>query len=104
MTFYNVDSNMSRSSHNDYWHHDGLDSGRNIDWTNRYQVTHGRIGMYDLNSEHGDVQNIIGNYVKELQSIGVDSICWDAAKHISLPSKGCTRCFKQQTGLLGRKP
>lgn len=86
---YDVDSSMSRSSHNDYWHHDDLDSGRNIDWTNRYHVTHGRIGMYDLNSENSDVQNIISNYIKELQSIGVDGIRWDAAKHIGLPSEGC---------------
>ncbi|MDE6234064.1 MAG: starch-binding protein, partial [Lachnospiraceae bacterium] len=84
-----VDANMSRNNHSDYWHHDDLDSDRNIDWTNRYQVTHGRIGMYDLNSEHSEVQNIIGNYVKELQGVGVDGIRWDAAKHISLPSESC---------------
>ena len=84
-----VDGNMSKNNHPDFWHHDDLDSGRNIDWNNRYQVTHGRIGMYDLNSEHAEVQNIIAGYISELQGAGVDGIRWDAAKHISLPSEQC---------------
>ena len=84
-----VDDNMKKSSHYDYWHHDDLDSGRNIDWTNRYHVTHGRIGMYDLNSENSAVQNIVVNYINELKSVGVDGIRWDTAKHISLPSENC---------------
>ena len=85
----NVDDNMKRSNHPDYWHTDDYDSGRNIDWKNRFQVTHGRIGMQDLNSENSSVQNIVANYVKELASVGVDGIRWDAAKHISLPSENC---------------
>ena len=76
---YDVDDSMSRKSHNDYWHHDNLDSGKNIDWTNRYHVTHGRIGMYDLNSEHQKVQENIAGYISELQGVGVDGIRWDAA-------------------------
>ena len=84
----NVDDSMKKSNHSDYWHHDNLDTN-NIDWTNRYQVTHGRIGMYDLNSENSSVQNIIAGYIRELKSVGVDGIRWDAAKHIGLPSENC---------------
>ena len=45
--------------------------------------------MRDLNSEHSYVQKVVAGYVKELESIGVDGIRWDAAKHIALPSEGC---------------
>lgn len=68
-----------------YWHNLGGVSN----WADRYQVTHGEIGMRDLNSEHSYVQQVVANYMKELQSIGVDGIRWDAAKHISLPSESC---------------
>ena len=68
-----------------YWHnHGGVGS-----WSDRYQVTHGEIGMRDLNSEHSYVQQVVAGYMRELESIGVDGIRWDAAKHISLPSEGC---------------
>ena len=68
-----------------YWHTLGGVSN----WADRYQVTHGEIGMRDLNSEHSYVQQVVANYMKELEGIGVDGIRWDAAKHISLPSEGC---------------
>jgi alpha-amylase len=67
-----------------YWHNYGTVSN----WGDRYQVTHGEIGMPDLNTEHSYVQQVVANYVKELKSIGVDGIRWDAAKHIGLPSEG----------------
>ena len=68
-----------------YWH----THGSNIDYNNRWQVTHGDIGMRDLNSEHSTVYNAVRAYVDELKSYGVDGIRWDAAKHIGLPSEGC---------------
>ena len=68
-----------------YWHNLGGVSS----WADRYQVTHGEIGMRDLNSEHNYVQQVVAKYMKELEGIGVDGIRWDAAKHISLPSEGC---------------
>ncbi len=68
-----------------YWHTYGSVSN----WSDRYQVTHGDIGMKDLNSEHSYVQQVVANYIKELKNMGVDGIRWDAAKHISLPSEGC---------------
>lgn len=68
-----------------YWH----SMGGVGNWADRYQVTHGEIGMRDLNSEHSYVQQVVAGYMKELEGIGVDGIRWDAAKHISLPSEGC---------------
>jgi len=68
-----------------YWHNLGGVSS----WADRYQVTHGEIGMRDLNSEHSYVQQVVAKYMKELEGIGVDGIRWDAAKHISLPSENC---------------
>ena len=68
-----------------FWHTVGGVSS----WADRYQVTHGEIGMRDLNSEHSYVQQVVANYMKELESVGVDGIRWDAAKHISLPSENC---------------
>ena len=72
-------------NNNEYWH----THGSNIDYNNRWQVTHGDIGMRDLNSEHPTVYNAVRAYVDELKSYGVDGIRWDAAKHIGLPSEGC---------------
>ena len=68
-----------------YWH----THGSNIDYNNRWQVTHGDIGMRDLNSENATVYNAVRAYVDELKTYGVDGIRWDAAKHIGLPSEGC---------------
>lgn len=68
-----------------YWH----TFGGNVDWANRWQVTHGEIGMPDLNSEDSYVQQVVANYTNELKDMGVDGCRWDAAKHIGLPSEGC---------------
>ena len=67
-----------------YWH----EGDYNADDGDRYRVTHGRIGMPDLNTEHSHVQECVANYVQELKSVGVDGIRFDAAKHIGLPSEG----------------
>ena len=68
-----------------YWHNYGDVSS----WADRYQVVNGRIGMRDLNSEHPYVQQVVAKYISELESVGVDGIRWDAAKHIALPSENC---------------
>lgn len=72
----------------DCYHYDegGIDYGAG---SNRYDYTHKRIGMPDLNSESSTVQNKVKGYVQELKSVGVDGIRWDAAKHIGLPSENC---------------
>lgn len=58
------------------------------DWKSRYYVYSTNIGMRDLKSENLEVQKIVSDYVLELESVGVDGIRWDAAKHIQLPSEG----------------
>ena len=88
----NIDSDLKDSQ---YWHNSGYTSdGSNgttkIDWKDRYQVTHGDIGMPDLNSENTTLQSKVKSYIEELKGVGVDGIRWDAAKHISLPSEDCT--------------
>lgn len=75
-----------------YWHNTSYNSN-NIDWSNRYQVTHGDIGMQDINSENSYVQTLVLNYIKELKALGVDGIRWDAAKHICLPGDSCKCSF-----------
>lgn len=69
-------------------YHDDL--GHDINYGNRWEVTHGKIGMWDLKTEDARVQEKIKAYVQELKSCGVDGIRWDAAKHIGLPSEGDT--------------
>lgn len=75
-----------------FWQDESLyhDYQGGIDYSNRWQVTHGRLGMWDLKTEDSRVQEKIKEYVAELKSCGVDGIRWDAAKHIGLPSEGDT--------------
>lgn len=53
----------------------------------RYSITHGRIGMWDLKTEDPRVQNILKEYIQSLKACGVDGIRWDAIKHVGLPSE-----------------
>lgn len=57
-------------------------------WNDRNQVTHGKIGMWDLDTNNPTVQAIIKQYIQDLKTCGVDGIRWDAIKHIGLPSEG----------------
>ena len=56
-------------------------------WNDRDQVTHGKIGMWDLDTNNPTVQAIIKQYIQDLKACGVDGIRWDAIKHIGLPSE-----------------
>ena len=76
-----IDNDLKSS---EYWH----TFGGGIDWKNRWQVTHGSIGMPDIATENPFVQQKVCNYVQELKSVGVDGLRWDAAKHIGVPSEG----------------
>ena len=69
-----------------YWHN--VPGGVNSN--NRWQITHGELGMPDINSEDPYVQKCVKNYINELKSMGVEGIRWDAAKHIGLPSEKCS--------------
>lgn len=57
-------------------------------WNDRDQVTHGKIGMWNLDTNNPTVQAIISQYIQDLKACGVDGIRWDAIKHIGLPSEG----------------
>lgn len=57
-------------------------------WNDRNQVTYGKIGMWDLDTNNPTVQAIIKQYIQDLKACGVDGIRWDAIKHIGLPSEG----------------
>ena len=70
------------------WHNQGSQIDYHSD-KGRYSVTHGDIGMPDLNSENPYVQKRVKQYAEELKSVGVDGIRWDAAKHLGLPSEDC---------------
>ena len=62
--------------------------GHGIDWNKRNDVTHGEIGMKDLDTNNPTVQAIIKQYIQDLKACGVDGVRWDAIKHIGLPSEG----------------
>ena len=83
----NIDSNLKR---NDFFRYNNRNSSdmNDADWRNRFLVYNCNIGMRDLVSENTDLQKIVAGYISELQSVGVDGIRWDAAKHIQLPSEG----------------
>ena len=62
--------------------------GHGINWGDRFDVTHGEIGMKDLDTNNSTVQAIIKQYIQDLKACGVDGVRWDAIKHIGLPSEG----------------
>ena len=67
------------------FYHQPFDVGN---WHDRHQVTFGKIGMWDLDTNNPTVQAIIKQYIQDLKACGVDGIRWDAIKHIGLPSEG----------------
>lgn len=65
-------------------YHQPFDVGN---WHDSHQVTFGKIGMWDLDTNNSTVQAIIKQYIQDLKACGVDGIRWDAIKHIGLPSE-----------------
>ena len=54
-------------------------------WGNRYQVTQGKLsGLYDLNTQNPNVQQMVLSYLKDCVAAGADGFRFDAAKHIEL--------------------
>lgn len=78
----NIQSDLAAD---EFWHTDGPITT----YRDRYMVTHGDLGMTDLNSENEYVQQVVAGLIDDLKAMGVDGIRWDAAKHIGLPSEGC---------------
>lgn len=71
------------AGYEDYWHNPlhGVS-----DWNDRYEVTHGGIGLPDLNTSNTNVQDMVKTFLKECLTDGADGFRFDAAKHIELPS------------------
>lgn len=68
--------------------HNYTDNNNSIDESNRYSITYSDIdGLKDLASENEYVQQCVIDFLKELDSIGVDGIRWYQSRYISLPSE-----------------
>ena len=83
--FWNVHNDVDNDLKRDYYFHG------ESDWANdgdRYSMTHGHIGMPDLNTANPDIQNKFKNLLIDCISQGVDGFRFDAAKHIELPEDG----------------
>ena len=78
-------SNVADRLKDEGLYHQPFDVGN---WNDRNQVTHGKIGMWDLDTNNPTVQAIIKQYIQDLKACGVDGVRWDAIKHIGLPSEG----------------
>ena len=52
----------------------------------RFQMTHGHLGMPELNTANSVIQNKVLNLLKECVDCGVDGFRFDTAKHIELPT------------------
>ena len=74
-----VESDMKNSA---YYHTETYGANDN----SRYEMTHGHIGMPDLNTANSHVQSRVLGLLKECVNCGVDGFRFDAAKHIELPS------------------
>ncbi len=87
-----IDSNLNRD---DFFHNQGAASN----WNDRNEIIYKNIGMPDLASENEALQGIIFGMINSMKEAGVDGIRWDAAKHIGLPSEGCS--FWKNVAALG---
>ncbi|MCQ7582460.1 alpha-amylase family glycosyl hydrolase, partial [Salmonella enterica] len=92
VVFNHVDS---KGYHDSWWDSSGRTrSEGDIDYNSRYSITHGQLGgaggYPDCNSESADVAARAKEYVEFLKGCGVDGIRFDAAKHVGLPSEGCS--------------
>ena len=74
-----MESDLKNSS---YYHSETYGANDN----SRYEMTHGHIGMPDLNTKNSHVQQRVLGLLKECVDCGVDRFRFDAAKHIELPS------------------
>lgn len=67
----------------DYWH---APLHAVSSWDDRYEVTHGGIGLPDLNTANPNVQAMVRKFLEKCLVHGADGLRFDAAKHIELPS------------------
>lgn len=74
-----VESDLNKPA---YFHSETYEANEN----SRYELTHGHIGMPDLNTKNSHVQQRVLGLLKECVDCGVDGFRFDAAKHIELPT------------------
>ena len=83
-----IDSDWQKS---EYFHARNSCSGSggdNIDYSNRWQVTHcQRLGLWDLNTANPEVANRMHDFLKTAVNDGVDGFRFDAGKHVELPNE-----------------
>ena len=64
---------------------DGSSYGGNSS-SSRFQMTHGHLGMPELNTGNSFIQDKVLNLMKECVDCGADGFRFDTAKHIELPT------------------
>ena len=83
-----IDSDWQKS---EYFHARNSCSGSggdNIDYSNRWQVTHCHLlGLWDLNTANPEVVNRMHDFLKTAVNDGVDGFRFDAGKHVELPNE-----------------
>ena len=67
----------------DAWH---VPLKSTTDWDDRYDVTHGCVGLPDLNTENKTIQSLFKGYLQDCLDCGADGFRVDTAKHIGLPT------------------
>lgn len=83
--YWNVNDNVDGDLKRDYYYHGESYGAGDGD---RYSMTHGHIGMPDLNTANPDIQGKFKNFLIDCVNQGVDGFRFDAAKHIELPEDG----------------
>lgn len=68
-----------------FWQDESFGAFNNDD-NDRTSMTQGAIGMPGLNTANKQLQEIIINFLNEMQDLGADGFRFDAAKHIGLPT------------------
>lgn len=68
-----------------FWLEESFGAFNNNDY-DRISMTQGAIGMPGLNTKNLELQDLIINFLNELQDLGADGFRFDAAKHIELPT------------------
>lgn len=83
-------------NNDNYWHVNSITANDG----SRYDMTHGYIGMPDLNTGNTDIQNYIISLMKTCIDLGADGFRFDAAKHIEVPedSSGASNFWPNVTG------
>lgn len=83
--------NSKDNNRDKFWRNDAHQRDKGyVNYDSRNSIITGKLGEYlDVISEDKEVRDRAAAFVKDLKSLGVTGIRWDAAKHIGLPDEGC---------------